>query len=107
MTHNFLLSANGEGLSSSLVMLVIVIALVFVTFLIVLASRYKKCPSDKIMVIHGKLKPNKDGTQRSSKCIHGGAAFVIPVLQAYDYLPDPAVYPGRPYQRTLTPEYPS
>jgi len=67
-------------------MLVIVIALVFVTFLIVLASRYKKCPSDKIMVIHGKLKPNKDGTQRSSKCIHGGAAFVIPVLQAYDYL---------------------
>ncbi len=86
MTHNFLLSAEGGRLSSSLVMLVVVIALVFVTFLIVLASRFKKCPSDKIMVVYGKLKPNKDGTQRSAKCIHGGVSFILPVLQAYEYL---------------------
>ncbi|MBO7740444.1 MAG: flotillin family protein, partial [Clostridia bacterium] len=29
---------------------------------------------------------NKDGTSRSAKCIHGGAAFIVPVVQAYEYL---------------------
>lgn len=67
-------------------LIITVVALVLFAFVIVFASRYKKCPSDKIMVIYGKVGTNKDGTQRSAKCIHGGAAFVYPVIQAYDYL---------------------
>ena len=45
-------------------------------------SRYKKCPSDKIMVIYGKT----GGGGRSSNCMHGGAAFIWPVIQAYEFL---------------------
>ncbi len=44
-------------------------------------SRYKRCPSDKILVVYGKT-----GKDQSSKCIHGGAAFVWPVIQDYSYL---------------------
>ncbi|NLM50491.1 MAG: flotillin family protein, partial [Clostridiaceae bacterium] len=53
---------------------------------LVFLSRYKKCPSDKILVIYGKVGQGKDGTQRSAKCIHGGAAFIWPVIQDYAFL---------------------
>jgi flotillin len=43
-------------------------------------SRYKRCPSDKILVIYGRT----GGT--SAKCIHGGGAFIWPVVQDYQYL---------------------
>ncbi len=46
-----------------------------------LISRYKRCPSDKILVIYGKT-----GKNQSSRCIHGGAAFIIPVFQDYSFL---------------------
>ena len=52
----------------------------------VIASRFKKCPSDKVMIIYGKVGNNKDGTSRSSKCLHGGASFVWPFFQAYSFL---------------------
>jgi flotillin len=54
--------------------------------LLIVLMRYKKCPSDKIMVIYGKISPNKDGTYRSAKCIHGGAAFIWPFIQSYTFL---------------------
>jgi flotillin len=56
------------------------------SFLLMLAARYKKCPSDKIMVVYGKVGKNKDGTARSAKCIHGGAAIVWPIIQGYSFL---------------------
>jgi len=52
---------------------------IFVT-IIALVSRYKRCPSDKILVIYGKT----GGT--SARCIHGGGAFIWPVIQDYAYL---------------------
>lgn len=64
----------------------LVIALIIVMALLVVLTRYKKCPSDKIMVIYGKISPNRDGTYRSSKCIHGGAALVWPFVQSYTFL---------------------
>ncbi len=85
MLHNFSLAAFA-AIDPSVVGLVIVLALVIFTLFIVVISRYKKCPSDKIMVIYGKVGSNKDGTQRSAKCIHGGASFVVPVFQSYEYL---------------------
>lgn len=54
--------------------------LVFATFAF-FASRYKRCPSDRILVVYGKVGGNK-----SAKCVHGGASFVWPVIQDYAYL---------------------
>ncbi|SFN44843.1 flotillin [Bizionia echini] len=60
----------------------IVAAILFVfVFLIVLIRRYKRCPSDRILVVYGKV-----GGGQSAKCIHGGAAFIIPVIQDYEFL---------------------
>lgn len=56
------------------------VVLVFFT-LVFFASRYKRCPSDKILVIYGRV-----DTGRSSKTIHGGGAFVWPLIQDYAYL---------------------
>ena len=68
-------------LSSFGPMLIILVA-AFVFFIIILAliSRYKRCPSDKILVVYGRT----GGT--SAKCIHGGGAFIWPVIQDYAYL---------------------
>ena len=82
---NFTLMLAG-GLSTAAPMIVFAIAIVIFAFVVVFASRYKMCPSDKIMVIYGKVGTNGDGTQRSAKCIHGGAAFIVPIVQSYEYL---------------------
>lgn len=66
--------------------LIVVIVLLIFSFFLILLSRYRRCPSDKIMVIYGRVGSNKDGTACSSRCIHGGASFVWPVIQAYQYL---------------------
>lgn len=68
------------------IVLVCAVVLVLLLLLLVVLARYKKCPSDKIMVIYGKISSNKDGTYRSAKCIHGGAAFIWPFVQAYTFL---------------------
>ncbi len=70
----------------SVLMLACVIILIVLTTVIVILSRYRKCPSDKILVIYGKVGATQDGQQRSAKCIHGGASFIWPVIQAYEYL---------------------
>ena len=70
----------------NIVILLVVIGVLIFSLILILLSRYRRCPSDKIMVIYGKVGTNKDGSARSAKCIHGGAAFVWPVIQAYEYL---------------------
>ena len=64
-------------------MLILVVSMLVIMFgmIIFFFSRYKKCPADKILVIYGKT-----GKGRSSKCMHGGAAFIWPVIQAYELL---------------------
>ncbi len=56
--------------------------LIFIAFtaLIIFLTRYKRCPSDKILVIYGKT------GKGSAKCVAGGATFVWPVIQSYEYL---------------------
>lgn len=49
--------------------------------LIAFASRYKKCPSDRILVVYGKVKSGM-----SAHCLHGGAAFIWPIIQDYQFL---------------------
>ncbi|MCA1963455.1 MAG: flotillin family protein, partial [Prosthecobacter sp.] len=62
------------------VLAVIAAAIVFAT-LAFFASRYKRCPSDRVLVVYGKVGGNK-----SARCVHGGASFVWPVIQDYAYL---------------------
>jgi flotillin len=64
---------------SELIIIVVAAIVLFVTF-VTLISRYKRCPSDKILVIYGRT----GGT--SAKCVHGGGAFIWPVIQDYQYL---------------------
>ncbi|MFL2478158.1 MAG: flotillin family protein [Verrucomicrobiales bacterium] len=61
--------------------LVVSLVVIFLGMMIFFFSRYQKCPSDKILVIYGKTKSGN-----SSKCLHGGASFVWPVIQAFEYL---------------------
>lgn len=66
--------------------LIVAILLVLTLFVVLIISRYKKCPSDKIMVIYGKVGSTKDGQSRSAKCVHGGASFVWPFFQSYQFM---------------------
>ena len=63
--------------------IIITVFLLFILFVVVIgvATRYKKCPSDQVLVIYGKTRGDK-----AARCIHGGAAFVIPVIQDYAFL---------------------
>lgn len=73
-------------MGANTIILVAVIGILLFSLILWFFSRYKKCPSDKIMVIYGRVGKNKDGSTRSAKCIHGGAAFIVPVIQAYEFL---------------------
>lgn len=73
-------------MSMEVLIAVCVVVLVLFAAIAGILSRYRKCPSDKVMVIYGKVGTDKDGQARSAKCIHGGAAFVVPVLQSFQYL---------------------
>jgi flotillin len=46
-----------------------------------LIRRYKRCPSNRVLVIYGKT-----GGGNAARCIHGGASFVMPLIQDYAYL---------------------
>ena len=71
-----LLGLSGVAASSA-----VVAALVFFGVLILFSARYKRCPSNKIMVIFG-----RSSSKSSALCIHGGAKFIVPLLQDYAYL---------------------
>ena len=64
----------------TLTLILILVAVLFVTLAAIL-RRYRRCPSDKILVIYGKT-----GRSSSARCVHGGAAFIWPVFQDYAYL---------------------
>ena len=59
--------------------------IVFVIFMFVLitfmASRYRRCPSNKILVVYGKV-----GGGKSARCIHGGGTFIWPLIQDYRFI---------------------
>lgn len=70
----------------TIIVAVAVGVVILIALIIAILSRYRKCPSDKVLVIYGKVGSEKNGQARSAKCIHGGAAFIFPVLQSFQYL---------------------
>ena len=63
------------------IILIAIAALILFGTFVFFASRYKRCPSDRILVVYGKV-----GGQKSARCYHGGAAFVWPVIQDFAFL---------------------
>lgn len=75
---------GGKSLDSEVPWLALIaVALVVTLFglVMLLARRYKRCPSNRVLVIYGKT-----GGGNAARCIHGGAAFILPLLQDYEYL---------------------
>ena len=69
---------SSDAILGSTVLLVVILVLGFIMFL---ASRYKRCPANKVLVVSGMV-----GGGNAAKCISGGGAFVWPVIQESDYL---------------------
>ena len=46
-------------------------------------SRFIKCPSDKLLVVYGRV---EDGNEDGVKVFNGGATFVWPVIQDYEFI---------------------
>ncbi|HYV38729.1 MAG TPA: flotillin family protein, partial [Gemmataceae bacterium] len=82
MSSLFIL-AQGQVAESTvwLAVTIVAVAVVFFSFVMLLVKRYKRCPSNRILVIYGKV-----GGGNTSRCIHGGAAFVMPLIQDHAYL---------------------
>lgn len=87
------------GFSSDIAWLLMVVfgVVILMSFLLVIARRYKRCPSNRILVIYGKT-----GVGRSAKCLHGGGAFVWPLIQNYEYLALDPVQIEIPLQAALS-----
>ena len=67
------------GATAVLIILLVFLLLGMFAFLV---KRYKRCPSDRILVVYGKV----GSSGRTAKCVHGGAAFIIPIIQDYEFL---------------------
>src|SRR4051812_2739493 len=77
------LAAGLDGGNGTLYLILTVAAAVgiFLVVYLLLINRFKRCPSNRVLVIYGKV-----GGGNTAKCIHGGAAFVVPLIQDYDWL---------------------
>jgi len=76
---------------------VIVFTMTVLVTIIFILSRYKRCPSDKVLVVYGKV-----GKGQSARCIHGGGAFVWPVIQDYTYMSLTPLTIGIPLTKALS-----
>ncbi len=68
------------------VMMVSIAVLFLFIIIVAMLKRYKRCPSDRILVVYGKVGKGIESESRSAKCIHGGAAFIWPIIQSYQFL---------------------
>jgi len=74
------LEVDTLGLSPLWVIVIAAVVLIFFVILLTWLRRYKRCPSDQILVVFGRTNGG------AAKCIHGGAAFIWPVIQDYAFL---------------------
>lgn len=65
----------------TLMVIVGIPALILLAALVFIANQYKRCPSNKIIVVYGKT-----GNNSTAKCVHGGGTFIIPLIQDYGIL---------------------
>jgi flotillin len=72
-----------DSITQNMPWILTALAVVFVFFalMVAFARRYKRCPSNRILVIYGR---SKEG--RVSRTLHGGGTLVWPLLEDYEYL---------------------
>ena len=58
-----------------------IILLLLIGIIFFAVNQYKRCPSNKIIVVYGKT-----GSTKTAKCVHGGGTFIIPIIQDYGVL---------------------
>lgn len=56
-----------------------ILAVVIILTIIGVLSRYRRCKPNQVLVVYGKT----GGEKKSAKLYHGGAAFVLPIIQSY------------------------
>ena len=81
MSIPILVGAIGDGGAIAWILVGVVAFILVVSTLVIFAARYKRCPSDKILVIYGKV-----GDQQSARTLHGGGALVLPLIQDCSFL---------------------
>ncbi|MCA9305374.1 MAG: SPFH domain-containing protein [Phycisphaerales bacterium] len=83
MTESLLILAADAPSKNMLVWLGVAFAalLIFLFITALIIKQYKRCPSNRVLVIFGKV-----GANRAAKCMHGGGAFVVPLIQDYAYM---------------------
>ncbi|WP_428308583.1 flotillin family protein [Lacipirellula sp.] len=64
-----------------LAVLIAFVGIMFFSSVILLKTNYKRCSSNQVLVIFGKTAQGQ-----AAKTVHGGAAFVVPLIQDYRYL---------------------
>jgi flotillin len=72
----------GSGVAMIMAIIAIFVAIVSIGMFLLVLKQYKRCPSNRVLVIYG----GKLGKSGAAKTIHGGSAFVIPLIQDYAYL---------------------
>ncbi len=76
---------------------IVAAVVIFVGLLLYLASRYRRCPSDRILVVYGRV-----GGGQSAQCVHGGGKLILPLIQDYAYLSLTPMTIGIPLQNALS-----
>ncbi len=82
MLNALLLAQANSGklpIPASLIWLALIafaVVISFFTFYALISNRYKRCPSNRVLVIYGKTSGGV-----ASRCVHGGASFVWPLIQ--------------------------
>src|SRR6478735_4111645 len=81
-THSVLLAQESTGLAMTLAVTALFVAIVFFGMILLVLKQYKRCPSNRVLVIYG----GRLGKSGAARTIHGGSAFVMPLIQDYAYL---------------------
>ena len=74
--------SSGGGYAMILAIIALFIAIVFFGMIILVLKQYKRCPSNRVLVIYG----GRLGKSGAAKTIHGGSAFVVPLIQDFAYM---------------------
>jgi flotillin len=82
MSSPALLMQVSDAAMTVVIVAVALVAIAFISMVILVKTYYKRCPSNRVLVIYGKAGVKGE----ASKTIHGGAAFVVPLLQDYAFL---------------------
>ncbi len=69
---------------TEVIIAVVLIVVGVIALVLIYASRYKKVPPDKAMVVYGR---RTKGGKRGYQVVTGGGKFIVPIIESYEYLP--------------------